>query len=322
MITLKSRLKKELLKVKPLVALYLLVTGKKARKPDHRFKHLLGMTTSEERRMFNQYGERLYTGAGEIVDLGCWLGSTTIPLIEGLLANKAFDRTKRKIYAYDLFIWGDWMNMKGSYLDGKYKEGDSFVDEYRAVIRPYADMVDVNAGDLCHLGWKGKPRPIEFLLIDAMKSWDLANAIVRDFFPFLIPGKSHVLHQDFSHFYTPWIHLLTYRFREHFELVEDAASGGSTLFRYTRQLPPEALNRTYGFADFSDEEVDRAFGHSMQLVLPHKRDAIWAAKAMTYVHQQQLEKARVVVTQSRRAGFDPEGSFDLTAVNAYFKEAL
>ncbi len=318
--SLKSRIKKNLLKVKPLVALYLLVTGKQARKPDNRFKHLLGMTTSQERRLFNEYGARRYTGAGEIVDLGCWLGSTTVPLAEGLLTNQTFDRKNRKIYAYDLFIWGDWMNVQGSYLDGRYKEGDSFVDAYREVIKPYADMVDVNAGDLCQLGWKAR-KPIEFLLIDAMKSWELANAILRDFFPFLIPGKSHVLHQDFAHFYTPWIHLLMYRFRDHFALVEDVMDGGSTLFRYTRPIPPADLARSYGFADFTDAEVDRAFAYSLQLVHPHKRNSVWAAKAMTYVHQHQLEKGRAVVEQARQAGIDPGSSYDFTAVNAYFQEA-
>ncbi len=71
---------------------------------------LVGMTSLTEQEYLGKYGEELYQGHGEIVDLGCWLGSTTIPLVDGLLKNPRFSETSRKVFAYDLFIWFDWMN--------------------------------------------------------------------------------------------------------------------------------------------------------------------------------------------------------------------
>ena len=56
-----------------------------------------------------------------------------------------------------------------------------------------------------------------------MKTWELTNSIIRDFYPALIPGRSFVLHQDFAHWYTPSIRLTHYGFRNCFEPVYNIA---------------------------------------------------------------------------------------------------
>src|SRR5688500_1000384 len=119
---------------------------------------LLGMTTKTEQDYFAKYGEKIYSGKGEIVDLGCWLGSTTIPLVKGLLRNPAFEKSGRKVYAYDLFIWYDWMNpsLIGTNLVGKYKEGESFLDEFKKRTAKYASHIEICAGDLAQIVWNGK----------------------------------------------------------------------------------------------------------------------------------------------------------------------
>jgi len=160
---------------------------------------LLGMTSGTEQAYIANYGENLYAGHGEVVDLGSWLGSTTIPLTAGLLKNPKFRDSGRKVFAYDLFIWFDWMrpSVAGTDLAERYREGDNFVDEFKRRIAPLADSIEVREGDLKSIGWSGEP--IEFLLVDAMKGWDLAAAIARDFYPSLIPENSLVFHQDFAH---------------------------------------------------------------------------------------------------------------------------
>jgi hypothetical protein len=157
---------------------------------------LLGMTSSTEQEYLERYGENSYTGVGEVVDLGCWLGSTTIPLTRGLLKSPAFAESGRLVYAYDLFVWFDWMNssVAGTDLYGRYVEGDSFVDEFQKRTTAFADSIEICAGDLKSIGWQGDG--IEFLLVDAMKNFELAGSIVRDFYPHLIAGKSLVFHQD------------------------------------------------------------------------------------------------------------------------------
>jgi hypothetical protein len=253
-------------------------------------RELVGMTSKTEQDYFAEYGKKIYSGKGDIVDLGCWLGSTTIPLVKGLLKNPAFNESNRKVYAYDLFIWFDWMNSSaaGTNLTRKYKEGDNFVEEFKHRTKDFTGYIKIEEGDLKQIGWTGDP--IEFLLVDAMKNWDLANAIVRDFYPSLIP-EGIVLHQDFAHFFTPWIHLVQWLFRENFELVGEIPNSQSVIFRYKAKIADELFDKDYSFQSFSDEEVDEAFKYSMSLISPEKLPNVAASKVMWFLHQDKPEKA-------------------------------
>ncbi len=267
---------------------------------------LLGMTSKTEQEYCTRYGREIYTGAGEVVDLGCWLGSTTLSLLEGLLKNPAFLSSDKKVYAYDLFIWFDWMNEStaGTNLLAKYKEGDNFVAEFERRISKYSSRIEICAGDLVLVGWNGKP--VEFLLIDAMKTWDLANGIVRHFYPSLLPGKGMILHQDFAHHFAPWIHVLQWKFRDYFEFAEEVPHSQTLVFRLVKPLPTELLQAVYGFESFSDAEVDEAFEYAMKLVSAEKLPNVAAAKVMWYVHQEKFVEAKKVWQELVDAGVPRE----------------
>jgi hypothetical protein len=252
---------------------------------------LVGMTSKTEQDYLAVYGAQSYAGKGEIVDLGCWLGSTTIPLVKGLLKNPAFAASGKKVCAYDLFVWFEWMNSSaaGTDLAGRYKEGDNFVDEFRRRTEKFATYIEIYEGDLKKIGWTGAK--IEFLLVDAMKNWDLANAIVRNFYPSLVPNESTVLHQDFAHFFTPWIHLLQWRFRENFDFAGEVPRSQSVVFKYKKQIDDESLKKEYSFDSFANAEVDEAFAYSMKLVSPEKLPNVAAAKIMWFLHQDKREPA-------------------------------
>ncbi len=267
---------------------------------------LLGMTSGTEQAYIATYGENLYSGGGEVVDLGSWLGSTTIPLTKGLLKNPNFRGQGRKVYAYDLFIWFDWMipSVAGTDLAGRYAEGDNFVDEFKRRIAPIADSVDVREGDLKSIGWHGEP--IEFLLVDAMKGWDLAASIVRDFYPSLIEGRSLVFHQDFAHHFTPWIHLVQWRLRDHFEFVDEVPRSQSVVFRCVKAISTQTVELDWGFGLFDDNDVDAAFEYSFGLVTSEKQANVAAAKVMWYVHQDELDDASRVLADLTRSGIPLE----------------
>jgi hypothetical protein len=255
---------------------------------------LVGMTTGTEQSWLENYGAKRYSGNGEVVDLGCWLGSTTIPLVRGLLTNPSFAGTDRKVYAFDLFEWSDWMNEStaGTELWGKYAEGDDFVGEFENRIADYASRVDVWKGDLCTIGWDSGS--IELLLVDAMKGWDLANAIVRDFYPSLVPSESLVFHQDFAHYFTPWIHIIHWHMRDHFEFVEEVPDSQSVVFRCTAKIPATLTDTDRSFDMFDEAEVDAAFDYSMSLVSSEKLSNVAAAKVMWFIHQRDYRAARRV----------------------------
>ena len=52
-----------------------------------------------------------YSGTGEIVELGPWLGSSTFHLISGLENNPYFKTQNKRIHVYDDFVWrSEWMD--------------------------------------------------------------------------------------------------------------------------------------------------------------------------------------------------------------------
>jgi hypothetical protein len=277
---------------------------------------LLGMTSKSEQEYCARYGREIYSGAGEVVDLGCWLGSTTLSLLEGLLKNPAFVNSARKVYAYDLFIWFEWMNEStaGTDLLSKYKEGDNFVAEFEKRISKYSSRIEIRAGDLVELGWNDKP--IEFLLIDAMKTWELANGIVKHFYPSLIPGKALILHQDFAHHFAPWIHVLQWKFRDYFEFAEEVPRSQTLVFRLVKLIPAELLQRTYGFESFTDEDVNEAFAYAMKLVSAEKLSNVAAAKVMWYIHQEKFTQAKKVWLELLEQG--APGDDGMATVNEIF----
>src|SRR5439155_13855185 len=69
-----------------------------------------GMISREERRYY-QYIGKFYSGQGEIVELGPWLGCSTFYILSGLAKNPNF--AAKHLHVYDDFVWrASWMNDK------------------------------------------------------------------------------------------------------------------------------------------------------------------------------------------------------------------
>jgi hypothetical protein len=257
-----------------------------------RDKEELGMTTRQEQHWLRTYAAQTYRGTGAIVDLGCFLGASTISLAHGLALNS---KPRRKpIHAYDLFIWDEsceaWAKRKQA--EELLSAGGSFLPEFLRRTQKWRNQIVVHEGDLRYARWG--EGPIEFLFIDAMKSPELAMAIASEFFPQLIPGQSYVAQQDFAHYYTSWIHLLQFRLRDCFNVISDIPGSGTVVFRCERKPSPGQWG-DLSLASAPLAEIEAAFAYSMGLVSEEKKTNIIAAKAMAYVHRGELERARRVV---------------------------
>lgn len=241
----------------------------------------IGMISTQEQEYLYRYASCEYTGQGEIVDLGCWLGSSTIELAKGLQNNP--HTADRKVHAYDRFIWEAWMDQYaiGTGLEGKFEPGDSFLQECLDRTSPWQSKIQFYPGDLNRLGWHGGQ--IDFLFIDAMKNWELANTIIHDFFRALIPGRSVIVHQDFWHYYTYWIHLTMYRLRHYFEPIYDIPYSCSLVYKYVKPIPEDLLKATYALESFTEDEIHAAFDYSSQLVSFSKKPVILAGKVVAFL---------------------------------------
>jgi glycosyltransferase involved in cell wall biosynthesis len=276
------------------------------------YSRLLGMTSNQEQVFLQDYGENIYSGQGEIIDLGCWLGSATISLAKGLEKNRRVALKYKRIHAYDLFTWHPYMEqtVKGTSLEGKYEQGDSFLDEFTRRISPWSPSIAVYSGDVIEIGWNGGA--IEYLFVDAMKSWELTKSIFLNFYPHLMPMTSLVHYNDFAHYATAWIHLLIYKLKPYFKHYCNLYQ--AAVFQYVNPLPKDTLILELDppFSIFSTEDVHQAFAYSMEICHEKLRPNIAAAKVMAFIYLGDIDQAKQELIKAREM-FGNAGEIPLAA---------
>jgi hypothetical protein len=235
------------------------------------------------------------------------MGSTAIALAKGIRQSDAGTTGAREVVvAFDLFTWADWMY--GAPVHGVYNSGDSFLPEARRIVRNHAGkLVKLVQADLSRFEWQGGP--IKLLLVDAMKSPALAAQIARSFFPTILPGGI-LIHQDFKHYYTSWIHVLQYELRDFFRLSGSAPNSGTVAFELVRSIPGEAVKAAVAVVErMSDADADACFRYSLDLLGPDERVNVGAAHVAHYCHCGNIEKARETLQTYQRLGWSEKKEF-------------
>jgi tetratricopeptide (TPR) repeat protein len=267
--------------------------------PDMRIETMVsslgGMTRSEERMAMYRLAKQA-KGKGQFVDLGCFLGSLTIPMALGLRANPEVLAAGVRVHAYDRFQWEAAMDPFFTDLDGteKPKENENFQPIFQKRTTGVADLVTVHSEDLGKTRWTAGP--IELLAIDAMTTPELGRRICREFYPALIPNESYILHKDFCFHYAWWIHILQYLARDYFEVADPMPSAASVVFRCTKPITAADANKISAWNTKDSKLADAAFGYSLSIVVPADAPAVaaahvsWARAAGDYNREQQLTK--------------------------------
>lgn len=253
-------------------------------------KWIYGMTSNGEQAHYTETSRSMASVMGYIVDLGCWMGSTTISLVRGCID---FIDTQ-KIVAIDRFVWEGWMDYTIGECDN-YKAGDDFMPEFIRRMGDYLKHITVIKANLVSYAWSGDP--IKILLIDAMKTERLSENISREFYPSLI-HDSIVIHQDFKHHYHSWIFVLHYRLREYFIPIFEASDSTTVSFKLVKQIPVEIIADLPRFCYISDQEIDDVFNWVESILRPGSN--IIAARAMTYVHLKKFDKVDEVLSKYSR----------------------
>ena len=112
--------------------------------------------------------------------------------------------------------------------------GDSFEPELRANVEPVEDLVDLRVGDILQTG--PVDHPIEILFLDVLKSNEIADFVVRTYFPRLIPGRSIVIQQDYFYERLPFIKTYQEHFRDSFDYLGEI--GSTAVFLCTAEITP------------------------------------------------------------------------------------
>jgi hypothetical protein len=92
-----------------------------------------------------------------------------------------------------------------------------------------------------------------------LKSWQINDAVLRDFFPSLVPGRSVIVHQDYGWGDTPWIPITVELMHDSLTLV-DWMEWGSHVYLVEHELPAEVVENGVEGLEFDRklELIDRA----------------------------------------------------------------
>ena len=156
---------------------------------------------SDEEGQFLFWLARDYAkGVGGIADLGCFAGGSTARLAAGVAAA---GRTS-PVLAYDHFTIQEHQKERYLYPAGIAPfSGRNMMPAVKQLLAPWREIVAFKPGDLLQKGWPAGN--IEILFIDAAKTPETADGIATEFFPYLIPGHSVIVQQDYLHWRQPWV---------------------------------------------------------------------------------------------------------------------
>lgn len=249
-----------------------------------------------------------WSGEGEIVDLGCCYGLTTRCLADGMMRNTRVPEAAkaRRLYAYDLFLTNDykwWTQRSPTHHAG------SWFPDFLAINRDRLDAIVPCPGDLLRMSWDA--RPVEILMIDAAKTWELNAWIVEHFFPCLIPGKSVVIQQDHAHFVEYWVSITMEWFSDYFEYI-DTIYSSSAYYLCRKPITPEEARVDLNALPF--EEKERLMQAAIARARPSLRPVLDGAYAKLLLDEGRTEQARTLIEGIDVARHSEEPAYDFSNI--------
>lgn len=188
-----------------------------------------------------------------LVDAGAFTGGSTKALAAGLDARADRSQFFRTIHSYDKFEVSSNIYKKLLFDTVELKE--SFFQHYLQNIEPWHSYINAYNGDFTKLKWIGMP--ISILFCDISKTPLLDLTIWRSFVPFMVPGQSIFIQQDFVHIHAPYLHIALGEFHEHFEFDDIIVS--SLILRYKTEIDKARVKDGYQIAKSGtlEEQLDR-----------------------------------------------------------------
>jgi Methyltransferase domain len=175
---------------------------------------------------------------GSFVELGCYLGGSTVCLLDGLRQAKCLQGTQPWIDSYDLFIANDYM-VEHSLGQFGITSGQSFDSVFVGLLGNDAQWVKVHKGDIREESWSAAP--ISLLYVDILWSWDVNQHVIKNFYQYLSPG-SWLIHQDYIYSFYPWLPIsMEFLVQEKFFSYQHFAEHSTVSFRCEKPLDAAVL---------------------------------------------------------------------------------
>jgi hypothetical protein len=202
-----------------------------------------GMITDEEIQYYHWLAP-YYSGEYEVVELGPWLGHSTMHLASAL--GPALRRHGKRIHVYDDFVWRPgWMKQHLRAQDPPApREHESFEHIFQTFTSAAAELLDVHRGKITNYDGNEQLPPIEWnsgqielLVVDCGRTIKANQAWLDLFLPAFIPNRTLIVMQDWRlHRERPRKSfnqtLLFTQENPRLELVHEIVDGGIATFLY------------------------------------------------------------------------------------------
>jgi len=216
------------------------------------------MLSESERKLLYALARDYAADDAAIVDGGCFLGGSSAALLCGV-RDRAEPWTGPPVASYDKFRVEAYTVPQYFGDDPSVRVGESFRLRYEKNVAGFGVPHTIYEGDIAEIGWPGGP--IDVLFLDVAKSWKINDAILRDFFGSLVPGRSVVVHQDYGWGCMPWIPITVELMGPSVRLI-DGMEWGSHVFFVEDDIPRELIERGIRHLDHGQqlEILDSAIG--------------------------------------------------------------
>ena len=201
-----------------------------------------GMITNEEAKYYAWLG-RFYSGAGEAIEIGPWLGRSTFFIAKSLIANPRFKG--RRLNVYDDFVWRTaWMDEYVEPRDRQPNHADfrALFERYTSSISPHLHVerrrLSLNDGNdqVPEFTWSGEP--VEVVYLDVGRSFAVNEHWYWILRPSFIPDRTIIVMQDWRlHREVPpqWYNqtkLFTDSKQRELQLIHEVSDGGLAAFLF------------------------------------------------------------------------------------------
>jgi hypothetical protein len=186
-----------------------------------------GMTSAAECRYLYWLASSQLGGIGRLVEVGSWLGRSTLHLAAGL----SHSGHVKELHCFDGFRWAPRDSGRANL---PLKTGDDFQKYFEANIGPFRHLVTAHRTQITDIAWSGEA--IEILFLDAPKKLQEIVRCLEVFGSSLIAGKSMIVMQDYLYFPAYVLAVCMYALRDQLELVHVVLGGSTVAFLVTKPI--------------------------------------------------------------------------------------
>ena len=166
-------------------------------------------------------------GAGCAVEVGSWLGRSSVHIAAGLAAGG----WPTPLHCFDGFVWAP-NDVSKSTLP--LRPGEDFQHYFLQNTASFSDRIWVHKTRIAQISWSGEP--IELLFLDAPKRQVEIARCLEVFGPALIPGTSIIVAQDYLYFPAYSLAICLHTLRDRLKLAHVVIDGSTVAFLLTGAL--------------------------------------------------------------------------------------